>query len=42
MPNSAPAASPPASVPSRTVSDTPRHRAQIAMMANAPIERTVA
>ena len=33
---------PPVSVPSRRFSETPRQRAHIAMMANAPIERTVA
>ena len=42
MPNSTPAAMPPASVPSRRMNDTPRQRAQIATMTNAPIERTVA
>ena len=42
MPNSTPAKMPAASVPSRMVNETPRQRAQIAMMANAPIERTVA
>jgi len=33
---------PAASVPSRVLSDTPRRRAQIRMMTNAPIERAVA
>src|SRR5215218_7765349 len=41
-PNSTPAKMPPASVPSRAVSGTPRERAQIAITANAPTERTVA
>ena len=41
-PNSTPAKMPAASVPSRVLSETPRSRAQIRMMINAPIERTVA
>ena len=42
MPNSTPAAMPPASVPSRRLSETPRQRAHSSTIANAPIERTVA